>query len=154
LKQNVERLSVEKKEFDAFDQRLSALHSGVAAAEGRMDGLLAKDEIVSALTRRIDDIHGHFQGLDAYADELLRKQTTLESLGGQLEHVDAAWQAGVDAAGAAAPEPRRPRRASRGDPGRSPLHAEAAGPARRHRARSRGARGVRRPRDQHARPRP
>ena len=88
LKQNVERLAVEKKEFDAFDHRLKALQSGIADAEGRMDGLLSRDEAVVALVQRIDGIGRDFQILGGQADALAQKQTTLESLAERLAEVD------------------------------------------------------------------
>ncbi len=41
LKTTVERLSVDKKEFDAFDHRLRGLSTAVTESETRMDGVLA-----------------------------------------------------------------------------------------------------------------
>jgi chromosome segregation ATPase len=92
LKHNVERLAVEKKEFDAFDHRLKALQNGIADAEGRMDSLLARDQAMSALAQRVDAIGKDFQALGTQADALALKQTTLESLGERLADVDALSQ--------------------------------------------------------------
>jgi len=54
LKSTVERLSVDKKEFDAFDHRLRSLSTAVGESEARMDGVLAKDELLSAMNAKAD----------------------------------------------------------------------------------------------------
>jgi len=88
LKTTVERLSIDKKEFDAFDQRLRGLSSAVGEAETRMDGVLSKDKALSAMNQRADELSKDFQTLMAQADEMARKQGTLEVLGERLAQVD------------------------------------------------------------------
>ena len=88
LKTTVERLSVDKKEFDQFDHRLRALSGAVAESETRMDGVLAKDKSLSAMNQRADELSKSFQTLMAQADEMGRKQGALEALGERLAQVD------------------------------------------------------------------
>ena len=88
LKTTVERLSVDRKEFDQFDHRLRALSGAVAESEARMDGVLQKDKSLSAMNQRADELSKSFQTLMAQADEMARKQGALESLGERLAQVD------------------------------------------------------------------
>ena len=88
LKTTVERLSVDRKEFDQFDHRLRSLSGAVAESEARMDGVLQKDKSLSAMNQRADELSKAFQTLMAQADEMSRKQGALESLGDRLAQVD------------------------------------------------------------------
>ena len=88
LKTSVERLAVEKKEFDVFDQRLRAVQGAIGESETRTDALLAKDKMLSALTQRADGLNKDFLTLVAQADELSHKQGALETLGERLAQVD------------------------------------------------------------------
>ena len=88
LRATVERLSVDKKEFDAFDHRLRGLSSAITEAETRMDGVLAKDKLLSAMNAKADVMSKDFQTLMAQADEMARKQGMLEALGERLAQVD------------------------------------------------------------------
>jgi chromosome segregation ATPase len=88
LRQNVERLSVERKEFDAFDHRLTALQNGIANAEGRMEALSARDKTVATLAQRVDAVVKDIQTVGAHADELMRKQSSLDALSERLAHLD------------------------------------------------------------------
>lgn len=88
LKTTVERLGVDKKEFDQFDHRLRALAGAVTESETRMDGVLAKDKQLSAMNQRADELSKAFQTLNAQADEMSRKQGALEALGERLAQVD------------------------------------------------------------------
>lgn len=88
LKTTVERLAVDKKEFDQFDHRLRALAAGVSEAEARMDGVLQKDKNLAVMNQRADELSKAFQTLNAQADEMARKQGALESLGERLAQVD------------------------------------------------------------------
>lgn len=85
---HVEKLAVEKKAFEAFDQRLGALQTAVAQSEGRMVALAAKDKDVAALNQTIDALSAQFQGVTLQADELTRKQASLELLHDQLAHLN------------------------------------------------------------------
>ena len=88
LKSTVERLSVDKKEFDQFDHRLRALSGAVTESEARMDGVLQKDKQLSAMNQRADELSKSFQTLMAQADEMARKQGALEALGERLAQVE------------------------------------------------------------------
>ncbi len=88
LKTTVERLAVDKKEFDQFDHRLRGLSGGVAEAEARMDGVLQKDKQLAVMNQRADELSKSFQTLMAQADEMGRKQGALEALGERLAQVD------------------------------------------------------------------
>ncbi len=88
LKTTVERLAVDKKEFDQFDHRLRSLSGGVAEAEARMDGVLQKDKQLAVMNQRADELSKSFQTLMAQADEMGRKQGALEALGERLAQVD------------------------------------------------------------------
>ncbi len=88
LKTTVERLAVDKKEFDQFDHRLRALSGAVGEAEARMDGVLQKDKNLAAMNQRADELSNAFQTLNAQADEMARKQGALEALGERLAQVD------------------------------------------------------------------
>ncbi len=88
LKSTVERLVVDKKEFDQFDQRLRVLSGGVAESEARMDGVLQKDKQLAAMNQRADELSKSFQTLMVQADEMGRKQGALEALGERLAQVD------------------------------------------------------------------
>jgi chromosome segregation ATPase len=85
---HVERLSVEKKEFKVFDQRLRSLQTAVGDAEARMEALGAKDKTVGQLNQRVDTLAKRFEELFARSDELSKKQATLESLNERLMQVD------------------------------------------------------------------
>ena len=88
LKTSVERLAVEKKEFDVFDQRLKGLQGAIRESETRTDALLAKDKMLSELTQKADGLNKDFQNLVAHADELSHKQGALETLAERLAQVD------------------------------------------------------------------
>ena len=88
LKTTVERLGVDKKEFDQFDHRLRGLSGNVAEAEARMDGVLQKDKQLAVMNQRADELSKSFQTLMAQADEMGRKQGALEALGERLAQVD------------------------------------------------------------------
>jgi chromosome segregation ATPase len=88
LKTTVERLGVDKKEFDQFDHRLRALSGGVTEAEARMDGVLQKDKQLAIMNQRADELSKSFQTLNAQADEMTRKQAALDALGERMAQVD------------------------------------------------------------------
>ena len=52
----VDTLALKKKEFEAFDERLRALHAGVGDAESRMEALAAKDKNLIELTQKVDGL--------------------------------------------------------------------------------------------------
>ena len=88
LKSTIERLAVDKKEFDQFDHRLRALSGEVAESEARMEGVLQKDKQLAVMNQRADELSKAFQTLMSQADEMARKQGALEALGERLAQVD------------------------------------------------------------------
>lgn len=88
LKSTLERLSVEKNEVDAFDQRLKSLSLAVGESETRVQGVLAQDDALTAMQQRTDSLSKAFAILMAEAGELARKQSELDALGEQLAQVD------------------------------------------------------------------
>jgi chromosome segregation ATPase len=88
LKTTVERLAVDKKEFDQFDHRLRSLSGGIAESEARMDGVLQKDKQLAVMNQHADELSKSFQTLMAQADEMSRKQGALEALAERLGQVD------------------------------------------------------------------
>ncbi len=88
LRSAIERLAVEKREVDAFDQRLKALALAVGESETRVHSVLAKDEALVAMQQRNEALGKTFAALMAQAAELARKQSDLDTLAGQLAQVD------------------------------------------------------------------
>jgi DNA repair exonuclease SbcCD ATPase subunit len=93
----LDTLAVRKKEFEAFDERLKTLQSNVGDAESRMLALTAKDKSLIELTQKVDGLTKRFESLFAQADDLTKKQLSLESLHERLGQVDdlakkTAWQ--------------------------------------------------------------
>ena len=82
-----------------------------------MEALAAKDKNLIELTQKIDGLSKRFETLFAQADELTKKQLSLESLHERLGQVDDLAQEDVVAARLAPPEPAGPRRAAQGNPG-------------------------------------
>ncbi|HEV8346927.1 MAG TPA: hypothetical protein VGQ16_10155 [Vicinamibacterales bacterium] len=84
----VDTLGVKKKEFEAFDERLRALQTTVGDAEARMSGLAAKDKSLIELAQKVDGLAKRFESLFAQADDLTKKQLSLEVLHERLGQVD------------------------------------------------------------------
>ena len=93
----IERIAGERKEFEAFDQRVKALQTSIVEAEKGMEGLAARDRLATAVGQRVDQLSKQMQTLNTQADDLVRKQTALDSLQESLGQVDelakkTAWQ--------------------------------------------------------------
>jgi DNA repair exonuclease SbcCD ATPase subunit len=89
LRTTIDKLSVDKKEFDAFDQRLKSLSAAMGQTEGRVQDVLARDEALAAMQQRADALGKAFATLRAETEELARKQTGLDALAERLAEVDA-----------------------------------------------------------------
>src|SRR4029079_6675994 len=92
-----DRLSVERKEFDAFDQRVKTLQSAVVEAEKGMEALAARDRLAASMGQRVDRLSRQMQTLTTSADDLQKKQAALDGLQESLAQVDdlakrTAWQ--------------------------------------------------------------
>ena len=93
----LERLTMERKTLDAFDQRAQVVQSTLAAVEKTVDGLGATDRSVGGLNQKVDGLNKQMTGLLSQADELQKKQAALDSLQERLAQVDelskrTAWQ--------------------------------------------------------------
>ena len=71
---------MKQKQFEAFDERLRTLQSGVVDAESRMEGLTAGDAHLTDLTEKVDGLSKRFETLFTQADDLTKKQLALEPL--------------------------------------------------------------------------
>ncbi len=83
-----ERLTVERKELDAFDERVKSLLSGLSATEESIRNLQERDKDLAALGQRTEGLEKRLVGLSDQAEDLQRKQTELETLGERLAQVD------------------------------------------------------------------
>ena len=88
LRASLDRVSLEKKDIDALETRLRALQGTAAEAEARMEALAVKERSLSQLHQKVDVLNKDFQGLTTHADELSRKQASLESLHERLGQVE------------------------------------------------------------------
>ena len=88
LRASLERVALEKKEFEALDLRLRALQGAVKEAEASMEVLAVKERNLSQLHQKADVLHQSFKGLSVQADELAKKQAGLDMLQGRLAQVE------------------------------------------------------------------
>ena len=83
-----DRLSVEKGEFDAFEQRIRGLHVAIGAVEQSVEAAAAGARHAATLHQRVEEVGTRLTGLTTQADELQQKQTELESLQSRLNQVE------------------------------------------------------------------
>ena len=88
MRASLERVALEKKEFEALDLRLRALQGSVKEAEARMEALGVKERNLSQLHQKADVLNQNFQGLSVQADELAKKQAGLDMLEDRLAQVE------------------------------------------------------------------
>ncbi len=88
LRSSVEQLAVDKKEFEAFDQRLKSLSAALGQTESRVQDALAKDATLVAMQQKSDALAKSFTALRTDAEELARKQSGLDALADRLAQVD------------------------------------------------------------------
>src|SRR5262249_43917084 len=79
-----DRLALERRELESFDQRARVLQATIGEAEKRMETLAARDRQADAVAQRFDHLSKQLEGLHAAADDLQRKQASLNSLQGSL----------------------------------------------------------------------
>src|SRR5262245_55660696 len=89
LRANVERLSIEKEEIDAFDQRLQSMARAVGDTQASVKGLMAKQETLTSMERKADAVSKAFTAWSAKADELSARHAAVEALAAQLAQVEA-----------------------------------------------------------------
>ena len=80
VRAQADTLGMKQKQFEAFDERLRTLQSGVVDAESRMEGLTAGDAHLTDLTEKVDGLSKRFETLFTQADDLTKKQLALEPL--------------------------------------------------------------------------
>jgi len=86
---NLERLSIEKEEIEAFDQRLQAMARTVNDTQASVKGLMAKQDALMSMERKADTVSKAFVAWSAKADDLSARQVAIEALAGQLAQVEA-----------------------------------------------------------------
>ena len=92
LHANVERLTIEKEEIDAFDQRLQAMARAVGDTQASVKGLMAKQDTLMSMERKADAVSKAFGAWSARADELSGRHAALEALTASLAQVEALGQ--------------------------------------------------------------
>jgi chromosome segregation ATPase len=88
MRTQTEALSLGKKQFEAFDERLKTFQGTVGEAEVRMDAMAVKEKHVAQMTQRVDALGKDFQALSAQADDLSRKQAAFDSLQAELSQLN------------------------------------------------------------------
>ncbi|MFO1265934.1 MAG: hypothetical protein U1F67_03525 [Rubrivivax sp.] len=89
LRSTIERLAVDKKELEAFDQRLKSVATAVAETETRVQGVLARDEALAVMQQKSEALGKVFAALSSDAADLAHRQDGLATLAEQLMQVDA-----------------------------------------------------------------
>ena len=85
---NVEKLVLEKKEFEALNERLQGMQEAVQESEQRMNAVSQQERQLSFLPQRFDELGRSFETLMGVADELSRKQARLDTLGERLSQIE------------------------------------------------------------------
>ena len=85
---NVEKLALEKKEFEALSERLRVMQEAVQESEQRMDEVSQQERQLSLFPQRLDELGRSFETLMNAADELSRKQVRLDTLGERLSQIE------------------------------------------------------------------
>ena len=83
-----ERLSVERKELDAFGERLKSLHTGLTNSEATINSLQEREKDLGALGQRTDGLEKRMADLMGQAEDLQGRQAELETLRDRLAQVD------------------------------------------------------------------
>ncbi len=84
----VERMAIERRSFEAFDQRVNALQASIASAEKEMEALSARDGLAASVGQRVEQLSGQMQALGAATEDLQRRQASLTGLEESLGRVD------------------------------------------------------------------
>ena len=84
---HVERGAIEKKEIEAFDQRLLVLRGSVQDTEARMKALSTRESQLAYLPQRVEEFSRMFEVLMSQAHEIGQKQAGLETLQSELARV-------------------------------------------------------------------
>ena len=84
----LERLTMERRTLDSFDQRVQVVQSTLAAVEKTVDGLGGTDLTIDGLNQKVDGLKKQMAGLLSQADELQQKHAALDSLQERLGEID------------------------------------------------------------------
>ena len=84
---NLEKLALEKTEFEALSERLRAMQEAVQASEQRMNVLSQQERQLGLLPKRFDEFAHVFETLTERADELSGKQANLDTLRERLSEI-------------------------------------------------------------------
>ena len=82
-----ERLTVERKELDSFDQRVRSLQRGLSTTEESLAKLQERETDLAALDERTEVLEKRMAGLTGQAEDLQKKQMGLETLRDRLAQV-------------------------------------------------------------------
>jgi chromosome segregation ATPase len=85
----IERLAVEGKSFDAHEQRIANLQSGLTTAERQLEAVLGRQEAVSALDRKAEALGQTVRQLSNELDELSRRRGDVDTLTERFARVEA-----------------------------------------------------------------
>jgi chromosome segregation ATPase len=85
---HIEQLTVRRKEVEAFEERLRAAQQVLAQSEARVEAVATKDKAMLLLGQRADVLAKKFDEMTVQADDLAKKQATLDSLSARLSQVD------------------------------------------------------------------
>ncbi len=84
----LERLTVERKEFDALEQRVGALRTAIGTVEASVDAVVAKDREAAAIGQRLEVMGARLGTLSTQTNELQERQHELDSLQERLGQVE------------------------------------------------------------------
>ena len=110
VKGHFERLALERKEFESFDQRVQSLQNSLGVLERGFDGLAAKDKTIGDVSQKADALTKQLTGLASRAEALAGRQDGLDALEQRVEPGRRARQAGRASARHAGPGPHGARR--------------------------------------------
>ena len=83
-----ERMAVERKELDSFDQRVKSLQNGLATVEESVGTLLEREQGLAVLDQRIEGVEKRVVRLAGQAEDFQKSQTQLETLHDRLAQLD------------------------------------------------------------------
>ncbi|MCX6538867.1 MAG: hypothetical protein NT151_08035 [Acidobacteria bacterium] len=83
-----ERLALERKELDSFDQRIRTIQTGIADVERSVENVTAKDHALAAMAQQFTTMEVLASSLAGQVDEVQRRQTQFDGLRERLDEVD------------------------------------------------------------------
>ena len=88
MRRYLERFTVERKEFDAFEQRVGVLRTAIGTVEASVDAVVAKDRAAAAIGQRLEVMGTTLGTLSTQTSELQERQHELDSLQERLGQVE------------------------------------------------------------------